>query len=300
MIELHGVFPAIPTPFDDEGELNLPRLEDNLESWEQQPLAGYVVGGSNGEFVHLDREERIAMVRAVKERMEPQRTLLAGAGTFSTRATILNCREMAEAGADAALVVTPSYYRSLMKTEALVAHFVGVADASPIPMVLYNVPANTGINMPEDAVIALSTHPNILGIKDSSGDVGRMARLVARCEESFQILAGSGGYFLPALEVGAVGCVAALANIAAAGLTEIHSLFESGDIEGAAQLQRRLVEPNRAVTSRFGVPGLKAALDLIGLYGGPVRRPLSPLDERSAIELRSTLSSAGLLPSHSV
>jgi 4-hydroxy-2-oxoglutarate aldolase len=296
MNDLAGVFPPIPTPFDEDGELALSRLKENLAVWESKPLSGYVVGGSNGEFVHLSEDEQAVMVTSVKELMAPERRLIAGAGTASTRGTIANCRRAAEAGADAALVLAPGYYRNLMTSEALLAHFVAVADSSPIPIVLYNVPANTGVNLPEEAVVALAAHPNIFGMKDSSGDVARMANLVLRCGEEFKILAGSGGYFLPALSVGAVGCVAALANIAAEELAQIWSQFQSGDSEAAAQLQRRLVEPNRAVTSRYGVPGLKAALDLLGLYGGPVRSPLQPLTTSERAQLGRILEGAGLLP----
>jgi len=202
---------------------------------------------------------------------------------------------MAQAGADVALVVTPCYYRGRMTAAALEQHYRQVADASPIPVVLYSVPANTGLDLPAQVAISLAKHPNIIGMKDSGGDVTKIGYMAHETRaEDFQILAGSAGFLLGALAVGAVGGVCALANIAAARLTCLWKCFCQGNTMKAREIQLPLIEANTAVTSRFGVPGLKAAMDLLGYYGGPVRSPLMPLPEEDKVTLRNILTKAEL------
>jgi 4-hydroxy-2-oxoglutarate aldolase len=295
VFDLAGIFPPIPTPFEADGSLALGKLKDNLARWDSLPLRGYVVGGSNGEFPLLTLEERVRMIQAARQAADPSRAVLGGSGMESTRATMDLTERMADAGASAALVVTPSYYRGRMTTPALIAHYRQIADSSPIPIVLYNVPANTGVDLPIEAAVELSRHPNIPGMKESGGDVTKIGRILAACAPGFQVLAGSGGFFLGALAVGAVGCIAALANIAAPLLDSLFVKFQSGEIEEARRVQQQLVEANAAVTAVFGVPGLKAALDLLGFYGGPVRSPLQPLAEAEKSRLAEILRRAGLL-----
>lgn len=292
---LAGIYPPIPTPFDEHGELNLKALQENLAGWGAEPLQGYVVGGSNGEFVLLSPEERLAVVEAAREAIPADRLLIAGAGAESTRLTLELADRMAALGADALLVVTPSYYKGHMTAGALVEHFVQVADRSPVPVVLYNVPANTGLNLPIEAVVELAGHPKIAGLKDSGGDIVRIASLIAEAPDGFQLLAGSASFFLPALSVGAVGCVPALGNLAAAQLAQLLSHFRAGEETEAAAIQHRLMAPNRAVTSQYGVAGLKAGLEMRGFYGGPVRGPLRPLTPPERADLEHTLSQAGLI-----
>src|SRR3989304_1987929 len=198
-LDLAGVSPPIPTPFGPGGEILYEHLADNLSRWGQEPMAGFVVGGSNGEFPLLSEEERVDVVRQVRR---PAATISLG-------------EAMAEAGADAMIVVPPFYYKARMTAAALTAHYTAVADHSPVPVVIYNVPAHTGLDLPAELGIELSHHPNIVGIKDSGGDVVKLARMAAESAAGFQVLAGSAGFFLPALAVGAVGAVAALAHIAA-------------------------------------------------------------------------------------
>jgi 4-hydroxy-2-oxoglutarate aldolase len=182
-----------------------------------------------------------------------------------------------------------------MTAEALTRHYLNVADVSPIPLILYSVPANTGIDLPAESVIQLAEHPNVIGIKDSGGSVVKIGKMVHETPSDFQVLAGSAGFLLGALAVGAVGVVAALANIAGEALAELIGLFQAGDMELARVLQNRLIEPNTTVTTRFGVPGLKAAMDMMGFFGGPVRSPLLPLAEASKQELGEVLAKSGLL-----
>jgi len=295
LIHLAGIYPPITTPFNDDGALALAHLESNIERLNREPLAGYVVGGSNGEFVLLSVEERVEVVRTVCQVKSLGRLVIAGAGQESARETIGLARQMAAAGADLAIVVTPGYYKSKMTSSALQGFYTQVADASPIPVLIYNVPANTGIDMPAEAIIYLARHPNIVGMKDSSGNLAKMAFALREAPADFQMLAGSAGFLLPALSVGAVGVVPALGNFAAAVLKDMMDRFQQGDTKGAKEIQLRVVEPNTAVTTRFGVPGLKAALDLLGYYGGPVRSPLQPLTDEERRTLSEILRRAGIL-----
>ncbi|XP_066856316.1 4-hydroxy-2-oxoglutarate aldolase, mitochondrial isoform X3 [Anser cygnoides] len=214
----------------------------------------------------------------------------------ATQATVELTVSMAEAGADAALVVTPYYYRGAMSSAALVRHYTEVAEASPIPVVLYSVPANTGLELPLEAVLTLAQHPNVIGIKDSGGDITRVGLLVHKTRrEDFQVLAGSAGFLLASYAVGASGGVCALANVLGAPLCQLERLCRQGCWQEARELQHRLIEPNAAVTRRFGIPGLKKAMEWFGYYGGPCRAPLAPLSPAQVEELRGTFSTNGWL-----
>ncbi|XP_045734513.1 4-hydroxy-2-oxoglutarate aldolase, mitochondrial isoform X2 [Mirounga angustirostris] len=220
-------------------------------------------------------------------------------GTFpfrATQATVEMTVSMAQVGADAAIVVTPCYYRGRMSSAALIHHYTKVADLSPVPVVLYSVPANTGLALPVDAVVTLSQHPNIVGIKDSGGDVARMGLMVHKTRrQDFQVLAGSAGFLLASYAVGAVGGVCALANVLGAQVCQLERLCLTGQWEDAQKLQHRLIEPNTAVTRRFGIPGLKKTMDWFGYYGGPCRAPLQELSPTDEEELRTDFSSNGWL-----
>lgn len=294
-LDLSGVLAPIPTPFDSNGRILFDRLETNFERWNRAPLRGIVAGGSNGEFAFLSVEERVAVVGQVRRLAPGERLVIAGSGMEATHETIEVTRRMADAGADAAIVVTPSYFRSRMDGPTLVAHYMAVADASPIPVILYNVPANTAVDLTAEAAIELSHHPRVIGIKDSGGDVVKLSRMAAESADGFQVLAGSAGFFLAALAVGAVGAVAALANVGAVEMEAVRQAHARGDQDEAATIQAQLQAANACVTSRFGVPGLKAAMDLIGMYGGPPRRPLLPLGDAETAVVRKALVQADIL-----
>jgi 4-hydroxy-2-oxoglutarate aldolase len=295
-IEIRGIYPPVPTFFDEREELDLATLREHLTRLKSKGIANIVALGSNGEAMHLEMEERRAVFRTVREVVGSEAQVLAGAGTNSTRGTIALCRLAAEEGADVALVLPPHHYRSAMTPAALRAHYQAVADSSPIPVMLYNMPGNSaGIDLDADTVLDLSAHPNILGLKDSSGNVAKLAQVVAGARPDFVVLAGSAGFLLPALVVGARGCIAALANIAPRECLRLIELFEAGKLDEARELQGRLVAPNTAVTSGYGVPGLKAALQFVAHYGGEPRRPLAPLGQGERVRLRSILAEADLL-----
>jgi len=288
---VQGVVPPLVTPFLADGSLDLAAFERNLESLSAFDLAGYLVLGSNGEANSLEEEEKLALLRSARRRAGG-RVLLAGTGLESTRATIAFTRKAAEVGVDLALVLTPFYYKSQMTMEVLRRHFEAVAEASPIPVLLYSVPAFTGLSWPPGLAAALAAHPRIAGMKESSGDVGLLARVVASVPASFAVLCGSGPVFYPALCVGAPGGVLAVANCAPRVVAALYRAFRAGDHARARRLQEALSPLAVAVTALHGVAGLKVAMDLAGLRGGAVRAPLLPAAPALRDELRSLLERA--------
>lgn len=294
---MDGILPPLPTPFREDGGLDLGLLSALVAALNDAPLAGYLALGSNGEAVHLDEEEAEAVVRAVRAAAAPGRLLLAGTGRLSTRATIEATRRAAGAGADAVLVVTPFFFKGSMSADVLLAHFTAVADASPVPVLVYNVPANTGVNVPPAAVARIAEHPNVAGVKDSAGDVGQLAELVRLSPpgKPFSVLSGNFGAALPGYAVGTCGAILAAANVAPAECVAIREAFLAGRHEEARELHLRLLPAARAVTSQLGVPGLKAALELLGRPAGIPRAPLLPLPAGPREELRRCLAGARLL-----
>jgi len=296
VVTLRGVFPPIPTPFDAQGEVALGALVENLEHWNAYDLAGYVVLGSNGEAVYLTGQEKLHVLETARRAIPADKRMIAGTGCESTRETIALTRQAAQVGADAALVLTPYYYGSKMTPDSLVRHYQAVADASPIPILLYNVPGFTHVDVDAATIARAAQHPNVAGIKDSGGNLAKLADVVRLTGSDFQVLAGSAGFFLAGLAVGAVGGVLALANVAPQQCIDVYRLFQAGQWEEAAELQRRMVPVNAAVTARFGVAGLKAAMDMLGYYGGPVRPPLLDLTDAERQVLRDILVEGGVVP----
>ena len=294
-LSLAGIFPPIPTPFDAAGELDLKALAANLEKWNRYPLAGYVVLGTNGEFPFLSEAEKLICFEVARKHIPPGKLFLAGTGCESTRNAIRLTKQAAALGADVAILISPSYYKSKMDAAGLSDYYLSVADASPIPVSIYNMPANTGVDMPADLIITLSQHLNIAGLKDSGGNLAKLGEIVRSARPGFQVLAGSAGFLYPALCIGAVGGVLALANIAPQECCDIVELARYGKPEDARELQLRMIAPNAAITACFGVPGLKAAMEMMGYYGGPPRSPLLPLSDAQEETLRGILVEAGIL-----
>jgi 4-hydroxy-2-oxoglutarate aldolase len=294
-LRLDGILPPIPTPFDQEGNLALDALAANLAHWNQYGLRGYVVLGTNGEYVYLSHEEKLQVLSTAREAIPPEKLLIAGTGCEATHHTIELTQQAAEIGADAALVITPSYYTGRMTAEAQIAHFNAVADSSPIPILVYNMPANTGIDLSATTVSVLAQHPNIIGIKESGGNVIKMGHIHHLAGVDFQIMAGSASFLLPGLAVGAIGGILALANIAPAQCLALRQHVMFGQISEARELQVRLIPVNNAITRDWGVAALKAAMDMLGLYGGPVRPPLLPIDHQTKEKLQTILLEGGIL-----
>jgi 4-hydroxy-2-oxoglutarate aldolase len=278
-----GIYPPVPTFFDEQEELDLATLRRHMQRIADSGIAGYVLMGSNGEAVHLSAEERAQVIRTAREVVghNTRMPLIAGCGDHSTRATIAHCRQAADNGADIALILPPAYYKSNMQRAALLAHYRAVADASPLPILIYNMPASTGgLDLDAETITLLARHPRIIGLKDSSANVTKLAQVVDAVRPSFRVFAGSASFLLPALAVGAVGAVAALANVLPREVCAVQTLFTNNQLAEARRLQAALIAPNNAVTTLFGVPGLKAALEQVAGYGGKPRMPLQPLGEQ--------------------
>jgi 4-hydroxy-2-oxoglutarate aldolase len=293
-INLSGVYPPLTTSFNQDGSVALDRIQLNLNYYNQFKMSGYVVLGSNGEFVLLDEYEKISIIETVRNNMPDDKPLLAGVGCESTQATIRLAKRAAKAGTNAALVINPSYYKGLMTNVSLANYFNTVADHSPIPIILYNMPASTGLELSADLIVSVSNHPNIIGLKDSGGNVTKMGEVVKRTSNDFQVLAGSAGFFLPALSIGAIGGIMALANIAPLECLNIITLFNEEKMEAAQNLQVGIIALNQAITRIGGVPALKAAMDHLGLYGGPVRGPLLPAENCEIQKIKKLLKEAGI------
>jgi 4-hydroxy-2-oxoglutarate aldolase len=289
-----GVFAPVATTFGADGELDLAGFGANMERYANSALDGVVVLGSNGESALLDTNEKLRLIEAAVKTIDGRRLVLAGTGAESTRETIALTRQAAALGIDYALVITPHYYKPRYDQAAYVAHYRAVADASPVPVIIYVMAAYTGVDPAASLTQELSKHPNIVGIKDSGGNAPKVGEMIATAAPNFGVLAGSASFLYPALCLGATGGILALANIAPQACKELECLYRAGDHDAARALQLRLLAPNAAVTSRFGVPGLKVALEAVGLVGGLPRSPQQPLNETQAAEVRRTLREAGL------
>jgi 4-hydroxy-2-oxoglutarate aldolase len=272
--ELNGIIAPIPTSFDEREDLALDRMAENIERWCQSRLSGFAVLGSTGEFVYLTHAEKESVLSRAREAIPADRVMLAGTGCESTRETIALTRFAADTGADFAMVITPAYYKRGMKPEVLRAHYFEVAENSPIPIVLYNIPGFTGLNLSAELVVELAAHPNIAGIKDSSGDLQQLQEICRTAPDDFTVLTGAGSLLLASLVAGARGAVLAVANVVQDLCVDVVEAFQRGDLARARTLQHHLSPLNKAVTSDYGIAGLKSLLDQIGFYGGPPRRPL--------------------------
>lgn len=295
-MNLSGIFPPVPSIFREDGALDLTRFQENIRRLCETGIAGVVILGSNGEYVYLTENEKREVIRAGIEAVPEGKLALVGTGSESTRATIVLSEEAARLGADAVMVVSPHYYKPLMTLAVLEKFYNDVAEASAVPVILYSVPRFTGIELGAGLVSSLARHPNIVGIKDSSGNVVQISEFVSRCPSDFQVLVGSGSALYPALAVGAVGGVLALAIVAPRECVQVQRLFTEGRHDEARQLQMRLLPVNQAVTGTYGIPGVKAAMDLLGYHGGAPRAPLQALGEQERDRIRGILEQAGLLP----
>ncbi|MBN2125317.1 MAG: dihydrodipicolinate synthase family protein [Deltaproteobacteria bacterium] len=292
-VRISGVFPALATPFV-KGEVALGALASNIDKYNRSGLAGYLALGSTGESVLMNERERLQVLETVRA-AAPDRTLIAGTGMQSTRATIEFTGLAADAGADVALVVTPFYYKSQMTSEILQAYYREVAEASRIPLLLYNVPKFTGIDLPLDAIASLAEHPNIVGLKESSGSVAFLGEVLRACPEDFAVFQGMGSVLFPSLAIGASGGILALSDMAPAETVEIRDLLLEGEHLKAREVQKKVLPLNQYIFGRYGIPGLKAALDLLGYVGGDPRPPLKPVSTETKDRIRQILEKAGVI-----
>ena len=294
-MDFSGVFAALTTPFAADDSVAIAHLKQNIQRYNATGLAGYAVQGSTGESVLLSRAEWDSVLVAAKEAASPQKKLLAGTGVESTAETISRTKRAAELGYHAALVKTPYYYKPVYKPEVFIAHYRRVADASPIPVLLYSVPQFTGISLEAPEVATLAEHPNIIGIKESSGHVQRVGEMIAATPASFQVLTGGAGVLLPSLTVGAKGAILALASALPEKCAELYELTRRGQLETARELQKALLRASRLIVSELGIAGVKFVMDQRGYYGGQPRLPLLPVADaakKRVLELLTALEPA--------
>jgi 4-hydroxy-2-oxoglutarate aldolase len=291
-MKLSGIMPPVTTPFK-EGMVASEKLKSNLRKWNETDLSGFLVLGSNGEGVYLSERERLEVIEVCRDSIPADKTMLVGTGLESTQETVRFTNKAADEGADCALVITPFYFKGSMKPEIIHDHFVTIAESSRIGIVLYNVPKFTGINMEPGLVARLSRHPNILGIKDSSGDIGQLSQIIALSRDDFVAFTGSAPVLFPALCTGAAGGILAVANVIPRECVRIQTLFSEGRLEEARDLQNRMTPLARAVTAKYGIGGLKIAMDLAGYFGGDPRLPLQRPGGDAQVEIGKLLLDLG-------
>jgi 4-hydroxy-2-oxoglutarate aldolase len=284
-LTLKGVLGPLVTTFQESGELDRTGFEENIRAHLDAGMSGVVVTGSTGEAALLDEKERGSLVEVARHVVPSDRRLIVGTGAESTRVTQRLTRIAAERGADAVLVVAPHYYGQ--KAVALRDHYTAVADQSPVPVILYSIPKYMHFALPPQLVAELARHENIIGIKDSSGDLELLAGYLKAQGEKFTVLTGNGSTFRRALELGARGGILAVALFASSLAVEV---FDSR----SEQAQERLTPLSGRIVGEMGVAGVKAALDRVGLVGGPVRLPLSPLGAAELAQVTELLRVAEL------
>jgi 4-hydroxy-2-oxoglutarate aldolase len=289
-LDLSGVYPALVTPFAADGSVSIADLKHNISQYNHTGLRGLVVNGSTGESMLLRPEETDAVLVAVKESAASSKHLIAGTGAESTTETIERTKRAAEIGYQWALVKTPHYYKPAYKPEVFVEHYRRVADASPIPVLLYSVPQFTGVALEAKEVAMLSEHPNIVGIKESSGNILRVAEMVATTPETFNVLTGSASSLLPALTMGVRGGILALASALPEQCVALYDLVRGGKMEQARRLQQSLLLASNLIVAEAGIAGVKFAMDQRGYRGGLTRRPLLPLADAVKARILATVA----------
>jgi len=285
-MKLQGIFPPIATPFDHKGDLYPAKVQHNVEKWNRTALSGYVVMGSTGESVMLTTDEKVQMWELVAKHAAPEKLLIAGTGMEGVRETVCLTNRAAEMGYKAAMVRTPHYYKNLVnRADAQTLYFRAVADQAKIPLIIYNWPQATGVDIPVEAVVALSEHPNVIAIKESSGNLEKVMQMIREVRHGFQVLVGSAPTLWPSLLMGACGAILAYANAAPYSTIAIWEAHRTREEAAGLDWQNRIGRASALVTTKYGIPGLKYAMDLNGYYGGPPRLPLSVPTEAAKHEI---------------
>ena len=294
MKSLQGIMPPIATPFVND-EIALDKLSQNFSKWNKTGLSGFVVMGSNGESVFLTREEKLKLVEAAKKNIPEDKLLIAGTGSDSIKDTISLSNDAADCGADYVLILTPSFYKSEMKPVAYIKYFSAVADKTKIPVIIYNVPKFTGVDIEADTVAKLAEHKNIVGIKNSSENIRQTTEIIAQTPKDFVTIIGTASVLYSGLSAGAKGGILALANVAPDECVQIQKFVEDGKHNDALELQKRMLPVNKAITAKYGIAGLKAAMDMLGYFGGEPRAPLLALNDSDKQQIKQILVNAELL-----
>jgi|SRR5215510_8738813 len=295
-LRFNGVLPPVTTPFNLGGDVDYGALSANIARYNETGVAGYVPLGSNGEAVHLSADERTQVVETVKRTATGDHTVVAGVNELFTRSAIEAARAAADSGADAVLVITPYFYKSSMTQERFIRHFTEIADQSPVPVLLYSVPQNTGVVLESPSIASLGRHQNIVGAKDSAGNMGAISETIRLVPEGFSVMVGNGGIVYPAITMGATGAILGVACAAPKACVQLYEAAKSGDHSRARDLQKRIAPLSQIVTAGLSVPGLKAAMDIIGILGGVPRAPLTPVSDEERERIRSVIRQTGLFP----
>jgi len=299
-INYHGIFLPVTTPFAADEEFDRRGLTENFKKWNATGITGYVILGSTGERVHCDEREYVQVIEAARRAVPKEFAFIVGAGQQSIRGTIREIARAARAGAEAVLMITPHYYRAAISQDTLASHYTAVADASSIPIILYSMPDLTGIKIEPETAARLSAHENIVGIKDSSADVTKLAETVRLVPGDFAVMIGNGTVFCEALQAGARGGILAVGCVVPQLCVAIYDAVQAGDIDRASALQAALTPLARAVTKTYGIGGLKAAMEMTGFTGGAVRAPLQRPSEVARNEiaelLREAMNASGKAP----
>ena len=290
-----GIFPATITPFTETGALDTDALSKNIKRWNEYGLRGYVVAGSIAEAPFLEAVERHQIIHATREAMAEGMTLLAGTGRESTAQTIKTSIEAAESGANAVLVVSPWYYKDQMTGPILERHFLAVADACPLPLLLDNIPAFTGFAIPADTVIRLAQHSNIVGIKDNSGNISYLSKIIRNTPADFAFLCGNSAAMVSALMLGAAGGILNTANLAPEICVALYRASQGANFKVAQNLYHLLQPISEVIGGAHGIGGLKYAMNLLGYQAGFPRAPLSSPNEDEAQVIARVLQEANLI-----
>lgn len=290
-MKLQGIYPPIATPFDHNGDLWKVKVQHNVDKWNRTGLAGYVVCGSTGESVMLTEQEKIQLWEWVAEYAAPEKLLIAGTGMESVRETVSLTNRAADIGYKAVMVRTPHYYKNLINNSAAqMLYFRAVADHAKVPLIIYNWPQATGIDIAPEAVAELSHHPNIIAVKESSGNLEKVMQMIRDVKPGFNVLVGSAPTLAPSFAVGATGAILAFANAAPYATICIWEAHRTREPEAAIDWQNRISRASQLVTTKYGIPGLKHAMDLMGYYGGPPRLPLTPSCPPAKLEIEQAFA----------
>jgi 4-hydroxy-2-oxoglutarate aldolase len=275
-LKLAGVFAPITTPFDTRGQVDPGPHAENVARLSAAGLDGFLVAGSTGEAPLLDPDEYGVLTAVTRKALPAGKTLLVGTGAESTRQAIALSKIAADQGADGVVVRAPAYFGPVSPPESLVGYFRAVADASPVPVLVYNMPKFTHVTIGPDILVQLRDHQNIAGSKDSSGDTNNLAAY-RKAAPSWPVLSGSVSILAAALELGCTGGIVAVACFAPEPCVALAAAFRAGDKARAAALQEQLKPLDREIVGKLGPAGVKAAMDAAGYHGGPVRPPLADL-----------------------
>jgi 4-hydroxy-2-oxoglutarate aldolase len=292
--KLQGVFAALTTPFEND-KISIKYFRENIKKYNSYDLAGYVVAGSSGEAAYLTDEESVILVKEALEASAPDKKIIVGTARESTASTIAFTNRMADLGIRAALIRTPSYFKSVMTSEALKRHYYAIADESQIPVIPYHIPQVTGLYIEQQLVVELSKHPNIIGIKDSSGNLPFLGEVIPNLPPDFSYLLGAGSVFLFGLLLGASGGILRLADVISELCATLYYDFLAGEWEKASRLQRDIIPLNNAIIQTHGIAGTKYAMDLLGFYGGPPRNPILPLNANGKKGIEKILKNLNLI-----